>query len=166
MARKAYKTWSTAWYTPLLATKSNLTTKALPALEVICTNFPLLALSSSPEAVLSLVAPWGMALPASLVPGTTWRRRTAFRAFLSSRSLLRESTGTLSKAELVGAKSVKGPAPSRVSRRSAAFRAVKRVEKCSFPSSSAFSVFPDVRTTGFLIGACGIVLMLGLGCWC
>ena len=102
MARRAYKTWSTAWYTPLLATKSNLTTKALPALEVICTNFPLLALSSSPEAVLSLVAPWGMALPASLVPGTTWRRRTAFRAFLSSRSLLRESTGTCTKRLLFG----------------------------------------------------------------
>jgi len=113
----------------LLATKSNLTTKALPALEVTWTNFPLLALSSSPAAVLSLVDPLGMAFPARLVPGTTCLSSTAFRAFLSSRSLLRESTGTLSKAELVGANSVKGPSPDRVSNKSAAFRAVYRVEK-------------------------------------
>jgi len=124
MTRVTYKTWSTAWYTPLLATKSNLTTKALPALDVTWTNFPLLAFNSSPEAVLSFVDPLGMFLPDILVPGTTWRRRTAFRAFLSARSLLRESTGTLSKAEFVGAKTVKGPWPERVSRRSAAFRAV------------------------------------------
>ena len=35
MTSVTYNTWSTAWYTPLLATKSNLTTKALPALDVI-----------------------------------------------------------------------------------------------------------------------------------
>jgi len=120
----AYKTWSIAWYTPLLALKSNLTTKALPALEVTWTNFPLWALSSSPAAVLSLVEPLGMVFPSRLVPGTTCLNNTAFRAFLSSRSLLRESTGTLSKAELVGANTVNGPWPDKVSTRSAAFSAV------------------------------------------
>ena len=49
---------------------------------------------------------------------------------------------TLSKAAFVGANIVKICCLSRVSSRSAAFRAVYRVEKCSFSLSAWARVFP------------------------
>ena len=73
---------------------------------------------------------------------------------------------TLSKAALVGAKTVKGPAPARFSIMPAAFRAVWRVEKCSFSAIMAATLFPGLLTaTGALVGVLGMALMLGLRRW-
>ena len=53
--------------------------------------------------------------------GTTCLRRTEVRASLSSSRALKASEGILEKARLVGANTVKGPGPARVSTRSAAW---------------------------------------------
>ena len=63
---------------------------------------------------------------------------------------------------------MKGPWPDNVSSRSAALRAVNRVEKWGFSSSCSFRFFPDTGA-GALVGVLGMVLMFGLGlawCWC
>jgi len=130
-----YRTWSTAWYTPLLAGKSNLTTNPLFVGEETCTNFPLFVTSSSPPAVLRLVLPSGIAVPCMLSPGTTCLSKVAFSFSLLAMRAFKSFMSTLSKAELVGAKSVKGPSPARVSKSSAALSAANSVEKCSFSSS-------------------------------
>lgn len=70
---------------------------------------------------------------------------------------------TLSKAALVGANTVKGPAPARFSIMPAALRAVWRVEKCSFSAIMAATLLPGFWTaTGALVGALGMALMFGL----
>ena len=53
----------------------------------------------------------------------------------------------MSKAALVGAKTVKGPGPARRSIIPAAFKAVWRVEKCSFSAIKAATDFPGAFVT-------------------
>ena len=61
---------------------------------------------------------------------------------------------------------MKGPAPARFSIMPAAFRAVWRVEKCSFSAIMAATLFPGLLTaTGALVGGLGMALMLGLRRW-
>merc|ERR1719510_1768665 len=96
--------------------------------------------------------PSGTSLPSILTPGTMWRSNTFFSSALFAISLLSESTGTLSKAALVGAKTVKGPAPARFSIMTAAIRAA--------------TLLPGLLTAvGALVGVLGMVLMFGLRRW-
>merc|ERR1712025_835456 len=91
---------------PVDPTKSNLTTNAFLLLLLTWTNLPLSAFTSSPDAVFSFVEPFGTSLPSSFLPGMTCLSRTFLKASLSPKSPLSVSTGTLSKAALVGAKMV------------------------------------------------------------
>merc|ERR1712106_740788 len=92
---------------------------------------------SSPPAVATAVVPSGTSLALRAAPGTTWRRRTAVRASLSARRLLRASSGILAKASLVGAKTVKGLSPDKVSTSPAALTAASRVERAGVAMASS-----------------------------
>ena len=70
-----------------------------------------------------------------ILAGTTWRSRTAVKAGTSASRALRSSSGILAKASLLGANTVKGPSPARVSTRPAAWRAASRVEKSGLPAT-------------------------------
>ena len=80
-------------------------------------------------------------------PGTTWYVRTAVSFGLSLSRFWIVSAGILAKAASVGAKTVKGPLPLRVSTRPAAFTAVTRVLK--EPASMAVSTIFFVIFTSF-----------------
>lgn len=111
--------------------------KAEPAGVDTLTNLSLSVLRSSPAADLSLVLPLGTAAPSILTPGTMCLSSTLINSALSPINLFRLSTGTLSKAALVGAKTVNGPGAASLSIMPAALRAVWRVEKCSFSAIRA-----------------------------
>ena len=59
------------------------------------------------------------------------------RASLSARRPLRASVGILAKASLVGAKTVKGPSPDKVSTSPAALTAASRVERAGVAMASS-----------------------------
>ena len=63
------------------------------------------------------------------------------RASLSARSPLRVSAGIFAKASLVGAKTVKGPSPDKVSTKPAALTAANRVERAGVAMASSAIVF-------------------------
>ena len=60
---------------------------------------------------------------------------------MSASKLLRAASGTLAKASLVGANTVKGPSPARVSTRPAALTAAKRVDNCGVAMASSAMFF-------------------------
>merc|ERR1719195_2149430 len=92
-----------------------------------------------------------------------WRSSTFTSSSLLAISLFRLSTGTLSKAALVGANKVKGPAAARRSIMPAAFSAVCSVEKCSFSAirAAGWGAAGAGAGRGCLVGAWGSRLGLG-----
>ena len=78
----------------ILAFTSKRTMYALPALDWSWMNLSLVALISSPEAVLRLTEPGGKFLPCMVVPGTTCLNRTFFSSSVFCSRPLRSSTGT------------------------------------------------------------------------
>jgi len=123
----------------LMAMMSKPITPASPADDLILIEVcgTLVTSISSPPAVATAVVPSGTSLALRAAPGTTWRRRTAVRASLSARRPLRASAGILAKASLVGAKTVKGPSPDKVSTSPAALTAASRVERAGVAMASS-----------------------------
>ena len=173
---------STAWITPLEAITSNRTMKALAALDLSCMNLSLVALSSSPARVVRLVVPGGKFLP-SILPSTRCLSSNPFSSALLLSKLLSVSTGTWSdqyisisvvsysveslyltllKAVFVGANTVKGPGCLRVSSRSAAFRAVRRVENLGLVVTRSATVSPEVLVS---TGLADTELVPAAECW-
>jgi hypothetical protein len=62
-----------------------------------------------------------------MLPAIAWRRMTALSAAGSLARPASAAGGSLAKASSVGAKTVKGPGPDRVSTRPAAFSCADRV---------------------------------------
>merc|ERR1719221_2210090 len=127
-------------HTPLVASTSKATTPASPAEDFTLTYLSLVTVISSPPAVFTSVDPTGTSWAVKAAEGTTCRRSTAVRAYLSASRLLKASLGTLAKAALVGANTVKGPSLVRVSTRPAALTAASRVESwgAAMASSAMF----------------------------
>src|ERR1700755_2608782 len=120
------KTVSTTWMTPLDWITSAMVTLALtPFSSVTMTSLPSMVAVKVPPATVFMVAlplPSLMALAmvaASILPGTTWyvRMPVSLALFSGLSSVSTVPFGSLSKASLVGAKTVKGPAPLSVSTR-------------------------------------------------
>merc|ERR1719412_2504920 len=127
---------------------SKAATPVFTAADWILRKRVLLTVISSPPAVFTFVSPPGTSPAFRAAPGTTWRRRTAVRASLSASSPFRVVLGILAKALLVGANTVKGPSPARVSTRPAAFTAAKRVERSGVAIASSAM---------FLVGAAAVL---------
>merc|ERR1719225_2482927 len=136
------------WTTPLVARMSKAATPVLAAEDLILRYLVLLTVISSPPAVFTLVSPSGTSPAIRAAPGTTWRRRTAVSASLSASRPSKVALGILAKALLVGANTVKGPSPARVSTRPAAFTAAKRVERSGVAMASSAM---------FLVGAAALL---------
>ena len=115
--------------TPLLAIRSVLITFAFLALDSTRTPLLLTTLISSPPAVSIFVVPSGT-LAALNSPGTTCRRSTAFSfsIFSGFNRSSKVPVGSLANASSLGAKTVNGPSPLRISTNLAATIAVKRVD--------------------------------------
>src|SRR5215213_5899979 len=121
------------WMTPLDALTSAVLTVALSTF----TARPLASIATElPSTVLAAVFLPLMSLAMTL-PGTTWYVRIFVSCALFS-GLSRFSTvpaGSFLKASSVGAKTVNGPGPLRVSTRPAAFTAATRVVKLPFDAA-------------------------------
>src|SRR5271165_3753355 len=131
------RTPSMTWITPLLASMSVLVTFAPPTVTLPAST---LMGSSLPFKVLALVVVRSAAIN---LPGRTWYVSTATSFSLFS-GLSRFSTvpaGSLAKASSVGAKTVKGPLPFKVSTSPAAFTAATRVLNCPAPAATPKMVF-------------------------
>ncbi len=136
-------TWSMTCITPLQAMMSALMTLALFTIvrlldTLIMTESPL-RVSTSPVSRSVL----------RIKPSTTWYKRISLSVsmLLGRRRSSRTSSGRLAKASLVGAKTVKGPSPERAPTKSAAARAVTKVEKSSF-STAISTMVPCVHCLG------------------
>merc|ERR1719322_665478 len=106
-------TVSTIWTTPLLASTSVAITLAFPADDSIVTpslDFEILTIS--PFAARTSFVPKGISA-ANLIFGNTWRKRTDLNCstFSGCNKFLKAFCGTLAKASLLGANTVKEPSP-------------------------------------------------------
>ena len=101
---------SIAWATPFDARISaSMTVAVVPAALVMVTTPPALTMVRiSPPTVGAWYVPSSPS-ETRYRPAITWRRRTAVRAGLSWRRASKSSAGILSKASLVGARTVNGP---------------------------------------------------------
>src|SRR5271166_5911172 len=140
------RTASMTWITPLLASMSVLMTFAPPTVTLPAST---LMASSLPFKVLALVVVRSAAIN---LPGRTWYVSTATSFSLFS-GLSRFSTvpaGSLAKASSVGAKTVKGPLPFKVSTSPAAFTAATRVLNCPAAAATPTMVFCSAAETVFM----------------
>jgi len=143
---------STKCTTPLLVIISVAITLAVPAEDLMETPLPLLITSiSSPPTVFTLVVPLGIS-PAMILVGKTCLKRMSAKACLFSgfNNVGMVPSGSLAKASLVGAKTVKSPFPLRVGAKPAAFTAAKRVERAGVAAA--------VPAMDFKAGAAALLL--------
>ena len=101
-------TVSRAWATPLEAKISAMTTVPVPK-SPLNETFPSATLASMISPPTVLMGPV-LTSAARTLPAMTWRRRTFVRASLSARSCAKTLGSILSKAALLGARTVNGPA--------------------------------------------------------
>ena len=101
---------SIAWATPFDARISaSMTVAVVPAALVMVTTPPALTIVKiSPPTVGASYVPSSPSVERCR-PAITWRKRTAVRAGLSWSRASKSSAGILSKASLVGARTVNGP---------------------------------------------------------
>ena len=83
-------------------------------------------------------------------PDATWYSSTSVRAVLLLSKYFSSAAGSAAKASLVGANTVKGPLPAKVSTRPAACKAVTNVDK-----SEVFSAIP-----GMVFGPMAVVVVV------
>ena len=143
---------STKCTTPLLVIISVAITLAVPAEDLMETPLPLLITSiSSPPTVFTLVVPLGIS-PAMILVGKTCLKRMSAKACLFSgfNNVGMVPSGSLAKASLVGAKTVKSPFPLRVGAKPAALTAAKRVERAGVAAA--------VPAMDFKAGAAALLL--------
>jgi len=129
------------WMTPFEAVMSVLTTLALFPCPSVSTT-PLLSTAAVNDAPLTVLTGPDCTSLAITVPGTTWYFRMAasfcwFSGFSSESSV---PAGSLANASLVGAKTVKGPVPDRVSASPAAFTALTSVVKSGLAAAMSTMV--------------------------
>merc|ERR1712226_819392 len=141
------------WITPLLASISAFVTLALL---IITPPEPMNTSTSAPSTVL--IISWSLRSLEWTEPEATWYVRTAWSSlmFLGSNRWSRTSLGSLANASLVGANTVKGPGPERVSTNCPAFKAATRVER----SGVATAISTIVWSAATYLGGSSTVSMM------
>jgi len=123
-------TASITWMTPLQAgTSGMITLESLtftPSSRLISTSAPL-TVATGPL----------VRSPLSTLPETTWYVKILVRAGMSSRRPSTVPSGRSAKASSVGANTVKGPSPERVSTKSAAITAATKVPNDPLPMATS-----------------------------
>ena len=122
----------------MLAKRLALITVALPADDWIVTSSSLVIVIGSPPVVFKVVAPFGIS-PDTTAFGRTCLRSTAFSLSMFSgfKRSARVLAGILAKASSLGAKTVNGPSPLRVSTNFAAVTALTRVDRFWFDTAAS-----------------------------
>ena len=132
--------------TPLLAKRLALITAALPTDDSIVISSSLVIVIGSPPLVFKVVAPFGIS-PDTIVFDRTCLRSNAFSLSMFSgfKRSARSLAGILSKASSLGAKTVNGPSPLRVSTNFAAVTALTRIDRFWF-DTAASTIFCNLKS--------------------